>query len=380
MLTKINKTILNIYLKHNPSLPRSVKKKINVVNDLLNFKLNFPVKDFKKKKIIDIACGTGEFANFFAINGHKVIGYDFNPKSINHANKLSKKLGVSKNCNFNLKEFYKVKDKADIVLCTAALHHLDEPYKGLNHLDKLLKKGGYMILSFGIDSSNLQHNLMKILSRLNGTSDKDIYELSNYLFKEHIDRCVKYGLRNRSAVIYDQFINPQHRYLNFKKIFLTLKKYKLYSSWPKPILARGDSPYNDSMNNQKNKDFSLSSFYWSSKQRDDVNNFTKNFANLDFKFSKIYKNINNKKKLSKNLNNTILKNLKFLIQNSNEISFNYNVQYKNFFKELDKLFRLLKQKKINLKLLKETINSQKILFKGTSGLGLNFFIFKKNDK
>lgn len=381
MLTKINKTILKIYLRHNPSLPRSIKKKINVVNDLLNFKLNFPVKDLKKKKIIDLACGTGEFANFFAINGHEVVGYDFNSKSINFANKLSKKLGVSKNCNFKLKEFYKVKvkDKADIILCTAALHHLDEPYKGLKHLDKLLKKGGYMILSFGIDSSNLQHNLMKILSRLNGTNEKDIYELSNYFFKEHIDRCVKYGLRNRSAVIYDQFINPQHSYLNFEKIFLTLKNYKLYSSWPKPILARGDSPYNDSMKNLVGKNFSLSSFYWSSKQKDDIKNFTKVFSKCNLKFSKIYKNINNKKKISKKNNFNIIQSLKFLINNSDQINFDNNLHYKNFFIEIKKIFEILNRKKLDINLIKKTINKQKILFRGTSGLGLNFLILKKND-
>ena len=47
----------------NPSIPRDISKKLSVVNDLFNFKLNFPIKNFKKKKIIDIACGSGEFAH-----------------------------------------------------------------------------------------------------------------------------------------------------------------------------------------------------------------------------------------------------------------------------------------------------------------------------
>lgn len=50
MLTKINKDILKIYLKHNPSLPRSIKSKISVIEDLVNFKLNLPINDLKKKK------------------------------------------------------------------------------------------------------------------------------------------------------------------------------------------------------------------------------------------------------------------------------------------------------------------------------------------
>ena len=52
MLTKINKDILKIYLKHNPSLPRSIKSKISVIEDLVNFKLNLPINDLKKKKLL----------------------------------------------------------------------------------------------------------------------------------------------------------------------------------------------------------------------------------------------------------------------------------------------------------------------------------------
>ena len=98
-------------------------------------------------------------------------------------------------------------------------------------------------------------------------------------------------MRKKDAVIYDQFINPQHKYLNIKKIFKTLIKLNYYSSWPTPITPRGDSPYNDSLKKHLLKNFCLSSFYWSSKQKDDVSNFTKNFTKFDNKFSKIYKTV-----------------------------------------------------------------------------------------
>ena len=153
MITSINKQILDIYSRYNPSIPRDISKKLRVINDLFNFKLNFPIKNFKKKNIIDVACGSGEFAAYLSLSGHNVTGYDFNEKSINMGKKLAKKLGVKNSCKFRLSEFYKVKQKADIVVCTAALHHLDDPYKGLKHLSKLLNKGGYLILSFGLDLS-----------------------------------------------------------------------------------------------------------------------------------------------------------------------------------------------------------------------------------
>ena len=43
------------------------------------------------------------------------------------------------------------------------------------------------------------------------------------------------------------------------------------------------------------------------------------------------------------------------------------------------LKEILNRKKLDINLIKKTINKQKILFKGTSGLGLNFLILKKND-
>ena len=62
---------------------------------------------------------------------------------------------------------------------------------------------------------------------------QDIMKASKYLFSDHINRCVKYGTRSSDAVIFDQFINSQHYFLNINKVFKTLgKQYELYSTWP----------------------------------------------------------------------------------------------------------------------------------------------------
>ena len=79
------------------------------------------------------------------------------------------------------------------------------------------------------------------------------------------------------------------------------------------------------------------------------------------------------------LKDKISKKLDFLINNSNHISHNYNSNYKRYFIEIKNLLNLIKLKKNNIKTLKKTIEKQKILFKGTSGLGLNFLVLKKND-
>ena len=228
---KIKSRLLKIYKKNNPSKPTNLKKVLKINQDIIENKLKFPSKFFKNLTVGDIACGTGEFGIVAAKNGAKVTGYDYNNISINLANKNSKKLKL-KNINFLTKEFFQTKKKFDFIFCTAALHHLPNPYTGLKHLIKMVKPNGFIFLSFGLDSSNLQHNLMKLIVRNWGNKDEDIFKASKLLFKEHINRCVKFDLDQKS-VIADQFINTQHYYLNLNKTLRILnKKFDLHSCWP----------------------------------------------------------------------------------------------------------------------------------------------------
>ena len=61
-------------------------------------------------------------------------------------------------------------------MCTNALHHLPNPYLGLKHLKSKVKKDGFLMVSFGLDSSNLQHSLMKLIVRNWGTTNAGHYE------------------------------------------------------------------------------------------------------------------------------------------------------------------------------------------------------------
>jgi 2-polyprenyl-3-methyl-5-hydroxy-6-metoxy-1,4-benzoquinol methylase len=109
--------------------------------------------------------------------GHKVDGFDYNKVSIDYANNLKKILRLIK-INFYLKNLRDLKNLFNIVLCCAALLHLKNPYKVILSLSKNVKSGGYLILSFGLLTSNSQHNLMKFISRFWGDNDNLIF-LSN---------------------------------------------------------------------------------------------------------------------------------------------------------------------------------------------------------
>jgi len=380
-LTKINSEVLKIYKKFNPSIPNNFNKRFLVIKNLFENLLKFPIHDFKSKKIIEFGCGTGTTSCYLGLNGHKVEGYDFNKFSIEHCLTLKKKFNL-RTVKFFEKEFYNIKiKKYDIVICNAVIHHLDNPYKAINFLKKFVKKNGYLILGFGLDSSNLQHNLMKLTSRLYGIKDEEIYENSNFFFKKHIDRCVKFSQRKRKNVVYDQFINPQHNYINLNRLIKIFKgDYDLYSQWPSFSFPISDTYNNITCKNSNLINAKYSSIFWSSKKNSDIKNINKldktffNNCEILFKFFK------NKKKIKFNLQTkNFLKKLSKV--RNYKIKFPLFDEIKIYLNELyDFIIFISSKKQVNKYRLKHKINNYKVLFKEHNGLGLNFFIFKKKAK
>ena len=373
----IKDKLLRLYKKNNPSLPTSLKERMKINQKALE-KLSFPVRFFKNLSVGDFACGTGEFCMVAAKNGAKAEGFDFNEISVNIAKKNTKKLKI-KNCKFHKKEFFKIKKKYDFVICTAALHHLPSPYEGLKYLKSRVKKNGFLFVSFGLDSSNIIHNLLKLIVRNWGKKDNDITKTSKFLFKNHIERCIKFGLRKEDSVIADQFINTQHHFLNLRNVLKILEKnFSLHSSWPPKYL-----PLADSLNNVtvKKHNFMSSELMWSTKTFDDDKRH-KNFStSINFKLFEKFKDL-----LNNNPNKSIdeiLKKYNFLKLKKNfdynklDFSFNLSSHTNKFYHEIHELLLFFKKKR-NLNEAKKEINKKKYIFKGTNGLGLNYFIFKKN--
>ena len=358
-----------IYKKYNPSYPTNFKKNNERIKNIFSM-LNLPLDVFKKLTIGNFGCGTGEFDVFMAQEGHQVFGYDINLKSIKIANDYKKKFNL-KNLNFEKKEFFNIKKNFDIVCSFATIHHLKKPYDGLSYLMKKVKKNGFLVVSSGLLVSNTQHLLMKKISRLWGDDPDSIYKNSEKLFKNHINRAVKIGHRKKRNVIYDQFVNPIHNYLSIEKIFKLIgKKFELYSCYPKTFGPISESPYKKRDTNYEKDLLSLTSIYWSLKSETDKK-YLINHNILVQRQLKILEKINTSNNLYKlNINKEILKN-----------SFNFtklNHHNDMFFCEILDIIEFIK-KKPKIDQMKKKIDSYKYLFKGTCGVGINYFVFKKND-
>jgi 2-polyprenyl-3-methyl-5-hydroxy-6-metoxy-1,4-benzoquinol methylase len=372
----IKKKLYDLYKKNNPSIPTNLKKRLKI-NQSIFEKLSFPLRFFKDLTVGDMGCGTGEYCMVAANNGAKVEGFDFNEISINLAKKNSKKLKI-KNCNFYKGEFFKVKKKYDFVISTGVLHHLPDPYAGLRYLSSRVKKNGFLFVAFGLTSSNITHNLMKLIVRNWGKNEKQIIKASKFLFQNHINRCVKIGLRKETSVLSDQFLNTQHHYLNLKKVITILKKdFSLHSSWPPKY-----QPLSDPINNIsiKNESFDNSEYIWSSKTFSDnlrLKKFTKYKINKSFvNFLEILNNKPNKSLNEILEKNNILSFQKKIDFTKLDFSFDLNSYIKNYYNELFKLINFFKKNR-SLNVVRKEVKKKKYIFRGTNGLGLNYFIFKK---
>ena len=98
---------------------------------------------WKNKKIVDIGCGTGNFAFLASKKGANVLGIDYSEIAI----KQAKKKFVQKNLEFKKMNVFELKEKFDVIVSIGTLEHTDNPLKTLKFLKRHLTKNGKLIIT-----------------------------------------------------------------------------------------------------------------------------------------------------------------------------------------------------------------------------------------
>ena len=108
-----------------------------------NFIMN-QIGSLKGKKILDVGCGLGESAVYFALKGAIVTASDLSPKMIECATRLADKYDVKiKTKIASAEELSGEIEKYDIIYVANLLHHIVEKEDFIKNMNKILKKGGY---------------------------------------------------------------------------------------------------------------------------------------------------------------------------------------------------------------------------------------------
>ena len=393
MLKKTELDILKTYQKNNPSFyyktnRKNIDKLKKKIEDFYFFKLKFPLENFQDKNLIEFGCGSGQRSLIYNLWAKKTVHVDFDEKSIKNAKDLFKKFSTKKNFKFfeNSIEKFSHKDKFDIVLSEGVIHHHNDPYSQFKKCQKFLKKDGYFVLGIANDSGCFQRMLARQTLYLLSKNENEVIKNSKIIFSEFLKRSHKYSGRKIDDIIADIFLVPTWKPISTQVIEKWFKKnnLKFFNSYPNFIK---DSYFADSHNSPVIDRYSnftlLSELVWMVHKDKDtkfINFYINKNRNLAKSLKKLVKHTNganfwSKIDINQFLNDT--KNFKKCFQNSNLELIEF-FEINKFFQELENFLKILKQKDIYS--VKKFINNCRFLFKGTYGVGINYYVGKKTSE
>ncbi|MFA4890443.1 MAG: class I SAM-dependent methyltransferase [Candidatus Paceibacterota bacterium] len=132
----------------------------------------------EKDKIIfcDAGCGNGIYLKYLSDNYKNIelYGFDFSEEIVKIAIGNTGILNIKEG---NLEEIPFEDGKFDIILCTQVIEHLLDDKKGIMELHRVLKKGGYLIIS-----TDNKHNIVSKLLNFPGAVMLFIYRTIKSIF------------------------------------------------------------------------------------------------------------------------------------------------------------------------------------------------------
>ena len=141
--------------------------------------------DIRGKSVLDLGCGSGENLVPLAMRGARVTGIDISPDLIELAKRRVAAVGLG--ASLFARSAYDTglpDESVDVIFCVALIHHLDIP-KVCQEMRRILKKGGFVILSEPIRFSWLYDRVREALP-----SHQDISEFEHPLTRSELE-CAK---------------------------------------------------------------------------------------------------------------------------------------------------------------------------------------------
>lgn len=195
------------------------------------------VKKTKKRgNVLDLGCGEGRMAIFFAQNGFKGFGIDFSYNAIKQAKEIAKKNSISNRTNFKVHDVLEKlpfsNNFFDVAIDSGCFHNIEnsewETY--VKNLIRVLKKDAFYMVAVAKYSKkvNIENFLKKriafVINSLNIRRQK-IFFLHYYTLREINEIFTKnFEILKIKEITY---INPKTgRKYDFYNIQMKMKKYK----------------------------------------------------------------------------------------------------------------------------------------------------------
>lgn len=392
----ILKEVNKVYKKENPSfytkITRKSLSKLIIAREKLLLNLKLPKKIFQDCTLLDLGSGSGIYSLIYNHLGAKTELVEYEKKFIEQSKSLFKKFAKNPNYKISNIDIFKYKNnkKFDIVTFNGVAHHTQNPKKILSNACKFLNKKGFFIYGIGNKSGFFQRALQRLILYKISKNEKEIIKNAKILFKKHIQRARKFGGRTTDQIIFDTYINPKIDCQSTAEINEIFRKNKMnmYSAFPE--LNYSNLFFNKTINNYRNfnlekkykkiqKEIYLSEHEWLTSTNYLFNSRLINKINkLDLLKNNLTSEVNDKNYKNFKLNYIRILNIanqyKKNIKHFSKIKF-FNQSYQTeFLREVIGLFKLLKKDNCNLKEIHNYLKEKKFIFKGTAGVGMNYYV------
>lgn len=191
-------------------------KEVNPLNDYSELKKL--IEKFERLKLIDVGCGGGWLVNSLAYHLKdkiEVSGVDFNPKVIEYANTIKRKLNLKS--NFQVSDLFALNEnqKFDIIVSLGVLHHTNNCHEAIKNLFKLSKKNSYIFL--GLYHKYGREPFLEYFKNLKNQSEENKFIAYKELHKNIKDE------KKLLSWFRDQVLHPhetQHTFREISDIFI----------------------------------------------------------------------------------------------------------------------------------------------------------------
>jgi len=193
---------------------------------------------WKGKRVLDVGCGTGNFAREIAKKDAKyVLGIDYADEAI----KIAEKNNKEKNLKFKKLDVIKLDEKFDIIVSIGTIEHMDNPIKIIKKLKSCLNKNGKIILTTPNWTNPRGYVLMTLWFLFNAPITlADLHYLTP---NEHLKMAKKVNMKLKWRTIEHSWGNGEIMIKDFQrripnvmrdmKMKIDDKKMKLFLKWLK---------------------------------------------------------------------------------------------------------------------------------------------------
>jgi len=153
--------------------------------------------DNRRKKVLDIGCGTGTLAFYIAKNGGVVKGVDISTNAIRAASVNSAYLNLQNKVTLKRLDISKEKitGKYDLVILSEVLEHLKNDMMVINKISRLLDSKGELLIT--VPSINAPLYKMGLLSKF----DKKVGHLRRYSLNEIVGKLESRSFRIKEIML-----------------------------------------------------------------------------------------------------------------------------------------------------------------------------------